>query len=144
MRDSHGASEREQPLDRVSRLIREGHMTQEVVDHAVGFWRDQLRQGVRLPHRELVVISLDDLYHVLVDPRILRRVERIEMMLQGVFEIRTTSEGRQCALSRWSEQDQNLCGYIILQADSRLRTMHVVDEKRLERQARKGELLWRQ
>jgi hypothetical protein len=119
-------------------------MTQEVVDHAVGFWRDQLRQGVRLPHRELVVISLDDLYHVLVDPRILRRVERIEMMLQGVFEIRTTSEGRQCALSRWSEQDQNLCGYIILQADSRLRTMHVVDEKRLERQARKGELLWRQ
>ena len=64
-------------------------------------------------------------------------------MLHGVFEIRTASEGRRCALSRWSEQTSNLCGYIILQSDNRLRTMHVVDQRRLEREARKGELLWR-
>jgi hypothetical protein len=133
----------ETPKERVERLIEQAKMSREAVTTAERFWRTRLRDGVLLPNGERAVITLDDLYHVMVDQRVGRKPQRIEQMLRSIFEIRSTDRGRRVAFSRWAEDGKSLVGVIILEANGRLRTLHVVEERRLRRAMQKGDLLWR-
>ncbi len=131
----------ESPRERIERLIREGKMTREAVAQGERLWRERWQGGIRMPNGEVVSISLDDLYHLLVDNRIWRKPERIERILQGVYELRATREGRRRALSRWDEDGQSLVGYAIITRDRHAWTMHIIAERDL-RKYRDEELLW--
>ncbi|MBX6770872.1 MAG: hypothetical protein IRY83_04050 [Chloroflexi bacterium] len=133
----------ESPRERIERLIREGKMTREAVDRAEYLWHERWQRGIQMPNGEVVSISLDDLYHLLVDNRIWRKPERIERILHGVYELRATREGRRRALSRWDEEGQSLVGYAIISGDSHAWTMHIIAERDL-RKYRDEELLWSQ
>ena len=86
---------------------------------------------------------MDDLYHVIVDNRIWRKPWRIELLLRGIYEIHTAVQGRRTGFSTWQEDETTLLAYVILDQNNRVRAMHLVDEKRLRREMRKGELVWR-
>jgi hypothetical protein len=117
-------------------------MPQAAVTAAEELWRQRLVPGVRMPNGELALIELSDLYHLLVDPRIWRRPERIERLLLGIFEIRAADLGRRQALSSWEEDERVLSGYAILLHDGRVWAAHVIDERRRQRMRRKGQVLW--
>jgi hypothetical protein len=133
----------ETPGERIERLLQQGKITGEAVKAAEDLWQDRLQYGVLLPDGEMAVIALDDLYHLIVDHRIWRKPWRIELLLRGIFEICTSIQGRRTGFSAWQEDATTLLGYVILEQDNRVRAMHLVDEKRLRREMRKGELVWR-
>ncbi|HKP54146.1 MAG TPA: hypothetical protein VJ183_16025 [Chloroflexia bacterium] len=137
------ANHEEEPKARIERLIGEGKITREAVDAAERLWVGRLRNGVVIPNGELIIITLRDLHHVLVDDRIWRKPERIEQALLGIFEIRPGRLGRRVALSRWMEDDKSLFGMILIEVDNTLRSLHLVDSRRLSREMRKGEALWK-
>src|SRR5581483_2277839 len=87
-------------------------------------------------------LALNDLYHLIVNQRIWRKPERIERILAGVIAIHEADLGRRQAFSRWEEDGAVLLGYAILEPDSRVRTMHLVDARRFERRRRKARLPW--
>jgi hypothetical protein len=95
-----------------------------------------------MPNGETARIQLSDLYHLIVDQRIWRKPERIERILAGVIAIHEGDRGRRQAFSRWEEADVVLLGYAILEPDGRVRTMHLIDERRFERRRRRARLLW--
>lgn len=132
----------ESPGARIERLVEQGKITAEAVKAAEDLWQDRLQYGVFLSNGEMAVIALDDLYHLIVDHRIWRKPWRIELLLRGIFEIRTSIQGRRTGFSTWQEDATTLVGYVILEQDNRVRAMHLVDEKRLRREMRKGELVW--
>ena len=135
----------ESPRDRIERLIREGKVTQDVVNEAERLWRERLREGVRMPNGEVVKIALDDLYHAIVDPRIWRHPDRIERAIANVFEIRASHSQRRQAYSRWLEGATGQLAALVLEKDNRLWSVHLIDERRLQRYTKKaGEVLWRQ
>lgn len=126
---------------RIERLVTKGNITREAVVEAEALWKQRLQYGVLLPNGETARIMLDDLYHLIVDDRIWRKLYRIERILVGIFEIRT-ADNRRIAFSRWNEGDQSLIGYAILTPESRVWTMHLIDERGLRRLRRRGELIW--
>ena len=126
---------------RIERLIAEGKKSGEDVANAIQFWQQRLQSDVRLPSGDVVQITLDDLYHLMVDDRILRRPERIEQVVQEAFEIRQAKGERRRVLSSWVEGEQSLYGFAIIEPDGRIRTMHVVGYNDL-RKYRKETLLW--
>lgn len=128
---------------RIERLVREGKMPREAVNNAKLLWHGRLSQGITLPNGERLTITLGDLYHAIVDPMVWRKPERIESLLMGIFEIRTGKHGRRIAFSRWMEDEKDRVGYAILGEEGNLITLHVTDEKRLGREMRRGEVLWR-
>lgn len=133
----------ESTKERIERLVAEGKMPQAAVDRAVQLWEKRLKKGIFAPNKEVIKIELDDLYHLIVDRRIWRHPERLEWMIRGIYEIRTAGEGRRLALTRWPEGEKIQVGYLILEADGRVRTAHVVDARKIGRFQRQGELLWR-
>lgn len=135
--------EGEPPKERIERLLREGKITEEAVKAAEALWQSRLQYGVTIPNGETAVITLDDIYHVIVDNRIWRKPYRIEAALRGVFEIHTAEYGRRQCFSRWEEVDATQVGLVILEANSRLKSLHLVDERRLRKQMRHGGLLWK-
>ena len=126
---------------RIERLIAEGKKSGEDVANAIQFWQQQLQSDIRLPSGDAAQITLDDLYHLMVDDRILRKPERILQVAQGVFEIRQAKGERRRILSSWVEGEQSLYGFAIIEPDGRIRTMHVVGYNDL-RKYRKETLLW--
>ncbi len=119
----------ESPGERIERLLQQGKITAEAVEAAEVLWQDRLQYGVLLPDGETAVITLDDLYHLIVDHRIWRKLWRIELLLRGIFEIRTSVQGRRAGFSTWQDDATTLLGYVILEPDNRVRAMHLVDEK---------------
>lgn len=95
-----------------------------------------------MPNGERATISYRDLHHVLRDDRILRKPFRIQRVFAGLFEVRGAQKGRQMGLSQSEEDGEAKYGYVILDADHKVRTMHIVDERGLRKKARQGELLW--
>lgn len=139
----HGSAE--PPRERIERLVAEGLMPWAAVEQAERLWQERLRHGVTIPNGEQVWITLDDLYHVIVDSRIWRHPERIARALESVFEIRALEHGRRLAFSRWYEGGRERLAALVLYPDRTLRTMHLIDERRLRRYTRKvGEVVWRQ
>lgn len=137
------ANRDEEPGARIERLIGEGKITREAVEAAEKLWEERLRYGITMPNGETAIITLNDLYHVIVDDRIWRKVYRIERLLLGVFEIRTARLGRRVALSQWEEAGKVLFGRAILDVDSSVRSMHLIDARKLRRERAVGDLLWR-
>ncbi len=133
----------EEPKARIERLISEGKITPHAVEVAELLWEQRLQYGVLLPNGERIVVTLRDLHHVIVDDRISRKPERIEWALLGVFEMRPGRLDRRVALSQWQEGVKSLFGMVVIERDNTLRSLHLVDEKRLRREMRKGELLWK-
>lgn|GEM_PF-1412390 len=131
----------ETPRERIERLVAEGRKARADLERALLFWRQRLQAGILLPTGEMVRITLDDLYHLLVDDRILRKPERIELILLSIFEIRQARQSRRRVLSAWQEGERHLFGFAILDSDSRVRTMHVIDERDLRKYA-KEPVLW--
>jgi hypothetical protein len=117
-------------------------MPEAAVMAAEQFWSAQLTSGVRMPNGETARIELADLYHLIVDQRIWRKPERIERILAGVIAIHEAELGRRQAFSRWEEDGVVLLAYAILEVDSRVRTMHLIDARRFERRRRKARQLW--
>ena len=140
--DELSGGQNDDPKLRVDRLIAEGKMTAVAVRAAEMLWRARLRQGVLMPHGEVARIELPDLYHLIVDDRIWRHPERIEQLLRSIFEIREAREQRRRALARWMEGETEHIAYAILEPDGRVRTMHVIDARRLARYRRREILLW--
>lgn len=134
--------ERESTKERIARLVAEGHVPPEAVGEAEQMWEERLRHGVPMPHGEMAEVTINDLYHLLVDPRIWRKPIRIELLLRGVFEVRTAKVGRRRALSRWQEGDVQMWGYAILEPSSKVRTIHLTSERSARRMQRQGDLLW--
>jgi len=126
---------------RIERLIAEGKKSGEDVANAIQFWQQRLQSDIRLPSGDTAQITLDDLYHLMVDDRILRKPERVLQVAQGVFEIRQAKGERRRILSSWVEGEQPLYGFAIIEPDGRIRTMHVVGYNDL-RKYRKETLLW--
>lgn len=92
----------ESPQERIERLIAAGRIDLAAVNQAIDLWRQRWQSPVTMPNGEAVLIELSDLYHALAVPRILRRPERIERAIHGVFELRTTDRPpRRIALSEW-------------------------------------------
>ena len=137
------AARREDSRQRIERLVAEGKMPREAAQTAERLWRTRLRRGIALPSGETAVVTLSDLYHLIVDDRIWRKPERIERILSGVFEIRTARGGRRIALSRWDEAGQTRVDCAILEPAGRVWTMHLVDERKLRRELGRGDVLWR-
>lgn len=133
----------ETPRGRIERLMAEGRIPRMAVARAERLWHERLHAGVRMPNGETVQITLDDLYHLIVEPRLLRKPERIASLLAGVFEIREAREGRRRVLSRWEEEGQAICAYGIIGTDGRLWTAHLVSERDLQRYQRREVLQWR-
>ncbi len=120
-------------------------MPREAVDEAERIWQERLRAGISLPNGDTVAVTRDDLYHIIVDSRIWRHPERIELALRGIFEIRDAGVGRRQAFSRWQEPEGERLTSVILDPDNTLRTLHLIDERRLRRYLRQGgAVLWRQ
>ena len=132
----------ETPRARIDRLVAEGKITREAVAKAEQIWQDQLQGGIAMPSGEVVPIALDDVYHVIADPRILRKPERIALILMHVFEIREARWGMRRALARWQEENRTLAGYAIISTENTLKTAHVIDEAELRRIQRKEQLVW--
>ena len=133
----------ETPRGRIERLVAEGRIPRMAVARAERLWHERLHAGVRMPNGETVQITLDDLFHVLVDDRIWRHPERIATALVHVVEIRRAHSGRRQALSQWTEGSSVQFAIIILTGESRLWSLHIVDERRAQRYARGGgEVLW--
>src|SRR5207249_1177303 len=101
-----------------------------------------LHMGILMPHGEIARIELPDLYHLIVDDRIWRHPERIERLLRSIFEIREAREGRRRALARWLEGETEHIAFAIVEPDGRVRTMHIIDARRLGRYRRREILLW--
>ena len=80
--------------ERIERLVAEGRKSSLDVARAIALWHESLQNGIALPNGQMVEITLDDLYHLMVDDRILRKPERIELLLRNVFELREAREGR--------------------------------------------------
>jgi hypothetical protein len=97
-----------------------------------------------MPNGERVLVTLADLYHALVDGRVARHPERIEAAIAGVFEIRTADRSCRCSLSRWTELSEERLGYVIVTPAGTLQTVHVIDERRVRKRRRQGDLLWSQ
>jgi hypothetical protein len=129
--------------ERAERLIREGKLTADAVANAEAVWHERLREGTIIPNGERITVTLSDLYHVIVDPRISRKPERIEHALLGIFEIRLAKYNRREALTSWEEEDKVLSGIAILDTNNTLRSLHIVDQRRLRRAMRKEGLLWK-
>jgi hypothetical protein len=139
-----GQGSAEPPRERIERLVAEGQMPRDAVEQAERLWQARLRHGVTMPNGEQVRITLDDLYHIIVDSRIWRHPERIARALESVFEIRALEHGSRLAFSRWYEGEQERLAALVLYPDRTLRTMHLIDERRLRRYTRKvGEVVWR-
>ena len=134
----------ESPRDRIKRLVAEGRLPGAAVAAAEALWQERLHDGVQLPNGDVVHVTRDDLYHVLVDDRIWRHPERIELALTHVFEIRALEHGKRLAFSRWIENDRERLAVLVLYPDKTLRMLHLIDDRRLRRYTRNsGELLWR-
>ena len=133
----------ESPRERIERLVAEGRLPGSALAEAEALWRERLRDGVQLPNGDVVRVTEDDLYHVLVDDRIWRHPKRIELALTHVFEIRQARGGRRLAFSHWMEEDQDCLAVIVLQQD-RLWSVHLVDWRRIQRYIRRGgDVLWK-
>lgn len=130
------------PIQALELRIQQGEIDRNVVERARAIWLEELASGVYLPNGERIEIWESDLFHILQDDRLLRRPERIERILHHITEIRTARMGRRRGLSSWVEGDITLYGYAILDIDQRVRTMHVIDERKARKQARQGERLW--
>lgn len=139
---SSGGSE--SPRARVERLIQEGKISREAVAEAERCWRERLSRGIELPSGEIVRVTFNDLYHVIVDRRILLRPERIEAALTSAFEIRTARQERRLVFSRWREGEAERLAVAVLDADFTLKSLHLIDERRLQRYTRhSGDVLWK-
>lgn len=136
-------TERGDPVAVVESRIADGRMDAELVERAREHWRQTLHEGITLPNGERVYITWRDLHHLLLDERILRKSGRIERLLQGIYELRTTHSARRRGLSQWTEGAKTIYGYAILEADH-LWTAHIADPRKLRKLARQGELLWTQ
>lgn len=131
--------------ERLDRLIAEGKLSPDAVEAAERLWTESLRAGIQMPNGETIVVTLGDLYHVVVDPRVLRHPERIATAIGAVFEIRSAERGRRLAFARWTENAAVRLAVIVIDSDNTLRMLHLIDERRLERYTR-GEayVLWKQ
>jgi hypothetical protein len=129
--------------ERIERLVREGKMPRAAVEEAERLWREQLSGGVRLPNGETAVVTLGDLYHLIVDFRVWRKPWRIERALVGVFELRTAEQGRRVGLNQWDEDGRLQGGVVVLDPDMRVRSLHLVDDRRMRKFQRRGDLLWK-
>lgn len=137
-------SQKHDPLRQVEELIARGQLSREAVERARMIWRLHLQHGVAMPNGERVSISEQDLHHVLLHERILRKPERIERLIRSVFELRSVgTEGRRVGLSTWTEEDRAIFSYVILDPDNHLRTAIIADARKLRKLARQGSLLWR-
>jgi hypothetical protein len=119
-------------------------MPRAAVERAEQLWHERWQRGMQMPNGEVVQVTLDDLYHVIVDPRIWRRPERIETALLHVFEIRALEQGNRLAFSRWREGEQDRLAALVLYPDGTLRALHLIDDRRMRRYTRKQEeVLWK-
>ena len=132
----------ESDRDRIEHRVAMGETSREGVDAVERLWRDRLQYGVAMPNGETVSIALTDIYHLLLDNRVLRKPERIELLLSNVFQIRSGEVDRRRALGRWPEEAGTIGGYAILTDGSHLVTLHIVTNSELRRLGRKGDLLW--
>jgi hypothetical protein len=124
--------------------VAEGQMPRDAVEQAERLWQERLRHGVTMPNGEQVWITLDDLYHVIVDSRIWRHPERIERAIAHVFEIRRSHSGRRQAFSEWAEGASILLASLILEPGNRLWSLHLIDARRMQRYTRRGgQVLWK-
>ena len=130
--------------ERVERLVGEGLIQQYFVDQAIELWQDRLRQGVVLPNGHMARPTVEDVYHAIIDPRILRHPERIEMILSNIFEMRSTNHpNRSMGLSQWDEAGQPVFGKVIIERGGGMRSIHVIDARAVQKEQRKGVLLWK-
>lgn len=133
----------ETPWERIERLVAEGKMPREAVERAEQLWEERFQAPIVLPNGELMQVTRDDMYHAIVDPRIWRHPERIELALHGIFEIRAGDFGRRVALSQWHENRGPLLGVVIIEVDNSLRGIHVIAARKIRGYQRKyGEMLW--
>lgn len=95
-----------------------------------------------MPNGERAIISERDLHHILLEMRIVRKPERIVRLLSNVVELRTAHSGRMMGLSEWVEEGAPVLGFVILDDDSHVRSMHLHDAKGLRKKSRQGERLW--
>lgn len=143
-RPDGGGGVLETPTARIERLVRDGKMPGEAVEHAERIWWERLRQGVPMPNGEVVRITHDDLLHLIVDARVWRHPDRIEAAIGEVFEIRTAEPDRRQAFSRWQEPEGERLATFIIASDGTLRALHLIDAKRMARYTRRGgDVLWR-
>lgn len=127
--------------ERIERLVAEGRKSASDVQRAIEVWQKSLHTGVTLPNGAVARITLDDLYHLMVDDRILRKPDRIERVLRNIYELRRAMEGRQRALSTWQEDGRQLFGFAIIEPDYRIRTLHIIDRRDL-RKYRNEAVVW--
>ncbi|MGH2558758.1 MAG: hypothetical protein ACRDJH_06820 [Thermomicrobiales bacterium] len=143
MDDLTATGDSSDPIARIEQKMASGEVSREEIERARALWRARLHDGVIMPHGERIMISARDLHHVLEDSRIRRKPERIERLLGGVFDIRTARSGRRMGLSEWVEGGEAVRGYVIVDDESHVRTMHLLDARGLRKKARRGERLWR-
>jgi hypothetical protein len=140
-------SARETARERIARLVREGVIPGSQVELAEAVWFEQLRSGVQAPFGEIVTPTIDDLFHLIVDPRVRRQPIRIRSAIEGIRELREAPLGRRLAVSQWVEgqsgSTDELHGVMILNANATIQSFHVVDLRRVTKYRRAHPvLLW--
>ncbi len=118
-------------------------MPAEAVATAKSFWESRLQEPVVDPRGIEVIVTMDDLYHLIVDPRIWRRPERIEKILTSVVEVvESKIPGFEILISEWEEDGKKTYTYAVLSLDKTVKTAHVVDEKKIRQLKRGAKVLW--
>lgn len=135
------AMDKDDPIAVIEERIARGKSAPLLVVQARRLWRQTWLGGIAMPNGERVFVSERDLHHLLLEDRVLRKPERIERLLRGIYEIRTTHSNRSVGLSQWSEGARTIDGYAILE-EGHLWTAHIVDRRKLRKLARQGDLLW--
>ncbi len=113
------------------------------MQYTIDFWKDHLQSAIPLPNGEFARITIDDLYHLMIDDRIMRKPERIEQIIRNTFEIRQAKEGRRRILSTWEESGWLLFGFAIIDSDNSIRTMHIINRRGLRKYQNQA-VLWSQ
>lgn len=130
----------EPPQKRIERLVAEGKMPKWAVEKAEKMWRTRFSEGIVDPRGINVRITHDDLMHLIVDPHIWRHPERIERIIVNGYAIYQVRNGREELHSSWVEGEKRLLAYAILEPGEfcRIKTLHLVDAKELERKSKKN------
>lgn len=96
---SDSPDERTFPRQRIERLVLEGRISRAAVESAEDYWHRELQDRFfQLPHGRQVQVTANDLLHLIVDPGILRRPDRILLAFSGIFAVHSSETGREIAL----------------------------------------------
>jgi len=134
----------ENSKQRVDRLVKEGKIPRQAIIEAEKFWQTNLCEPLVGPRESKITVTLSDLYHAIVDPRVWRHPERIKTALKSVVEIVESriDPAYEVWICRWREDGKEITAIAVIAPNRTLKTFHIIDDKRIKRFKKGVKVLW--